>query len=194
MTTNRHKVFVSYHHEKDQKYREQFERLFSERHNIMVSKSVQMGDIDQGLKTETVRQKIRDEYLGDSTVTLVLIGAETWKRKHVDWEIGSSIRRTKKSPRSGLVGIFLPTYPKYKFLEIEKYNASPTTMLSKIYKTIPPRLYDNVKCGYAKLYKWSTSPSKVIKQVDEAFKNRKIINPDNSYPSFSNNRSANKWS
>ena len=88
----RHKVFVSYHHANDQAYRNYFEKLFVDTHDIMVSKSVQIGEISPNLQTETIRQKIRDEYLGDSTVTVVLIGSQTWQRKHVDWEIGSSIR------------------------------------------------------------------------------------------------------
>ncbi|MDW3191421.1 MAG: TIR domain-containing protein [Cytophagales bacterium] len=99
--SNRHKVFVSYHHDNDQAYRD------------MISKSVQIGDIDSNLKVETVRQKIRDEYLRDSTVTVVLIGKETWARKHVDWEIGASIRRFLYNSRSGLLGIFLPSHPDY---------------------------------------------------------------------------------
>jgi hypothetical protein len=94
----RHKVFVSYHHANDQNYRDFFERLFTDVHDIMISKSVQIGEIDPDLKTDTVRQKIRDNYLRDSTVTVVLIGEETWKRKHVDWEIGSSIRSTQNNP------------------------------------------------------------------------------------------------
>ena len=80
----RHKVFVSYHHANDQYYKNLFDNLFSNIYDIMVSKSVQIGDIDSNLSTERIRQKIRDEYLRDSTVTVVLIGSETWKRKHVD--------------------------------------------------------------------------------------------------------------
>ena len=107
----RHNVFVSYYHAEDQYYRERFEGLFSGIHDIMVSKSVEMGDIDPNLPTERVRQIIRDKYLRDSTVTVVLVGAYTWQRKYVDWEIGSSIRKTKNNTRSGLLGILLPTYP-----------------------------------------------------------------------------------
>ncbi len=36
-----------------------------------------MGDIGTNLKTETIRQKIRNKYLADATVTVVLIGSET---------------------------------------------------------------------------------------------------------------------
>ena len=102
----RHKVFVSYHHANDQWDREKFETLFSTYYGVMISKSVQIGDINPFLSTDSIRQKIRDEYLRDSTVTVVLVGKETWKRKHVDWEIASSIRQTKLNSRSGLVGIF----------------------------------------------------------------------------------------
>ena len=138
---NRHKVFVSYHHDNDQEYRDLFEGLFSDIHDIIVSKSVQIGDIAPNLKTETIRQKIRDEYLRDSTVTVVLIGAETWKRKHADWEIGASIRETEYNPRSGLLGILLPNYP--------RPQGEPNNYLVN---TIPPRLHDNIKCEFAKIY------------------------------------------
>lgn len=111
MNTLKHKVFVSYHHTNDQYYREQFENLFNNTYNnIIISKSVQIGGIDPNSKTDIIRQKIRDKYLRDATVTVALIGTETWKRKHVDWEIAASIRDTQFNPRSRLIGIFLPTY------------------------------------------------------------------------------------
>jgi len=69
--SSRHKVFVSYHHANDQVYRNHFEKLFANIHDIMVSSSVQIGEIDPNIQTETIRQKIRDEYLSDSTVTVV---------------------------------------------------------------------------------------------------------------------------
>jgi len=175
----RHKVFVSYHHDNDQNYRDKFESLFSDVYDIMVTKSVQIGDIDPNLKTDRVRQKIRDEYLRDSTVTVVLIGTETWKRKHVDWEIGSSIRRTEHNPRSGLLGIFLPTYSMIN----NQYNKF----------TIPPRLQKNAECGYAKLYNWSTNPHAVQGWIHEAFNDRNKITPDNSYQSYVNNRTGTQW-
>lgn len=181
LSSPRHKVFVSYHHSMgDQKYRNDFEKLFAERHDVMVSKSVQIGDINPNLATDTIRQKIRDEYLRDSTVTVVLIGPETWKRKHVDWEIGSSIRHTQYNPRSGLLGIVLPTYPRN---DPSKYNQY----------TIPPRLYDNIQCGFAKIYNWSNNPAEVQQWIHEAFERRNKIAPDNSFPNFVNNRSGDRW-
>lgn len=176
METKVHKVFVSYHHTPgDQAYRNDFEKLFNDYHQIIISKSVQIGEIDPNLTTETIRQKIRDEYIRDSTVTVVLIGPETWKRKHVDWEIGTTIRHTESNPRGGLLGILLPTYPLYSKNQYNPY-------------TIPPRFYYNLECGFAKIYKWSTNPIEVQKWIHEAFERRNVITPDNSYPSFANNR------
>ena len=147
-----------------------------------MSKSVGEGDVDPNLKTDTIRQKIRDEYLRDSTVTVVLIGSETWKRKHVDWEIGSSIRHTEYNPRSGLLGIVLPTY-RGPNEDMGKYNPY----------TIPPRLYDNIVCGFAQIYNWSENPNDVQSRIHEAFVQRNKVLPNNSYPPFKNNRSGERW-
>lgn len=175
-----HNVFISYHHDNDQYYKNQFELLFSKKNEVFINMSVQMGDIDPSIQTDTIRQKIRDEYLRDSTVTIVLIGTETWKRKHVDWEIAASIRQTQYNSRSGLLGIFLPTYPLSSDNKFYQY-------------TIPPRLYKNFQCGYAKLYKWTTDSSQIQSYIEDAFSTRNKINPDNSYPSFANNRSGEQW-
>ncbi len=192
----RHKVFISYHHANDQDYRNLFESMFAakaggektraeifygQNDGVFITKSVQIGEIDKELSTDTIRQKIRDEYLRDSTVTVVLVGSETWKRKHVDWEIGSSIRNTLYNPRSGLLGILLPTY---SYPEPNKYNPS----------TIPPRLHYNIVCGYAKLYPWTDNPNAIQQWIQEAFERRLIIEPDNSYPNFINNKSSDGWS
>ncbi len=81
----KHKIFISYHHENDQHYKERFVKLFCGNNGICIDGSVDIGDIDEDLKTETIRQKIRVEYLRNTSVTILLISKETWKRKHVDW-------------------------------------------------------------------------------------------------------------
>lgn len=45
----RHKVFVSYHHQNDQEYRDGFERLFVDRYDIVDSRSVRLRDIPGNL-------------------------------------------------------------------------------------------------------------------------------------------------
>lgn len=191
----RHNVFVSYHHDNDQYWRDRFENLFVNHYDIMVSKSVQIGDIPENTPTDRIRQIIRDNYLPDTTVTVVLIGSETWKRKHVDWEISMNIRQTKNNSRSGLLGIILPN----TIDGTTSYQPSSEHVLTDDGQvwynphTIPPRLYDNVKCGFAKIYKWSEDPSTVKQWIHEAFLRRNQVNPDNSYPSFAHNRSGDRW-
>ena len=175
-----HKVFVSYHHDNDQWDREQFEALFSDYYRVFITKSVQIGDIDPNIDVDTVRRKIREDYLGDSSVTVVLVGKETWQRKHVDWEIGASIRHTKLNPRSGVIGIFLPDHPDFGRQQYDPY-------------VIPPRLHQNADCGFATLHHWSNDPRSVAAWIEAAFRRRFQLNPDNSYPSFQQNRSGARW-
>lgn len=52
----RHKVFVSYHHENDQYYRDLFESTMVDKFDIMVSKSVNPDEVDDNLNTERIRQ------------------------------------------------------------------------------------------------------------------------------------------
>lgn len=177
--SNRHKVFVSYHHAIDGPYKTKFER-FGSIFDVLVPGSVNDGDIDSNLPAETIRQKIRDDYLRDSSVTVVLIGAETWQRKHIDWEIGSSIRHTEYNPRSGLLGILLPTYPR---IDPTKYNP----------RTIPPRLYDNIKCEFAAIYNWSDDPATVQDWIHQAYLRKSVKQPDNSRAPFGKNRTGSEW-
>ncbi|KAF3978646.1 MAG: TIR domain-containing protein [Methylococcales symbiont of Iophon sp. n. MRB-2018] len=177
---NRHNVFISYHHANDENYKNEFERLFSGVYDILETKAVNDGDISPYAGTEATRQKIRDEFIRSASVTVVLIGSETWKRKHVDWEISSSIRDTKLNSRTGLLGIILPTYPRNNAFE---YN----------HCTVPPRLYDNIECDFAKIYNWSDNPQEVQNWIHEAFNRRKQIPPNNSGDMFGQNRSNNSW-
>ena len=180
MATQQHKVFVSYHHANDQGYRNAFDQLFVSTFGVFISKSVSIGEIPAWLDADQVRARIRDEYLRDSTVTVVLIGAQTWQRRHVDWEISSSIRQTKLSSRSGLLGIILPTHPSYLKTG---YDAG----------IVPPRLVDNQKCGFARIYDWSTSPTNVAQWIQAAYDQRFTVEPDNSYSHFVYNKSGDRW-
>ena len=60
-----HKVFVSFHHA-DQRYKDEFVRMMG---GAIVDRSVHDRDIGDGLKTDTIRQRIRDDFIADATVT-----------------------------------------------------------------------------------------------------------------------------
>ena len=103
-----HKVFISYHHANDQYYKECLVNM-GECFRIFIDRSVDTGDISDDLTDRAIREKIRDEYLRDWTVTMVLVGLETKRRKHVDWEIYSSMIDGKINKKSGILVVNLPS-------------------------------------------------------------------------------------
>ena len=197
--TPRHKVFVSFHHY-DQVYKDCFIRMMGE---DIVDESVGDGDIDDKLPTQRMRQIIRDEFIRDATITIVLIGPCTWQRKYVDWEIGSSLRATKLNSRCGLLGILLPNHPNFG-----KKRYSP--------HLIPPRLADNCNGNdpFAYIYDWPDPQgvsaidllclnhgivpegirllgNTIRDWIHQAFERRhERPAPDNSRPQFVRNRSG----
>jgi hypothetical protein len=184
---DRHKVFISYHDGRaqpgggDWEWRVKFEKLFHDHAKVILSGAVQDGDIDPNENVEAVRQKIRDKYLFDSSVTVVLVGERTWQRKHVDWEISASIRDTDHSPRSGLLGILLPSHPSYRNSNgYDRY-------------TIPPRLHDNVEAGFAKIYSWTETPEELQRVVHEAYVRKGNILPVNTRTMYAKNRTGDRW-
>ena len=156
----RHKVFISYYHKGDEYYRNRFEELFG---HLFINKSVEPGDIDTDDSAEYVKRLIQEDYITDASVLVVLVGSKTYCRKHVDWETSAALNE-KVGGYSGVVGLLLPTYPSY---EENKYNPN----------TIPPRLNDNIKSEYAKLYRWTTDVDKIKRWVEEAFHAR-IVKAD----------------
>ena len=103
-----HKVFITYHHRLDQDFKNRLVSM-GERDRIFIDRSVDTGDISDQFRDEVIREKIRDEYLRDSTVTIVLVGLETKSRKHVDWEIYSSMIDGKVNKKSGVLVVRLPS-------------------------------------------------------------------------------------
>ena len=158
------KTFVSFYHKDDQEYRERFDNLFGD---LVMSKSVDDGDIDSDTSDEYIKQLIQKQYLSDTTVLVVLIGAKTKCRKHVDWEISGALNHKVGENYAGLLGLFLPTHPNFG---ADKY----TTAL------IPQRLQANVKSGYAILGDWTDDRVKMQQYIEKAFANRnesaKIVN------------------
>ena len=104
----KHKVFISYHHKNDQDYKNSLCEL-NKICDIFIDMSVNTNDIDDDLDDETIRTKIRDDYLKDSTVTILLVGTETKNRKHIDWELYSSMYDGAVNKKSGVLVINLPT-------------------------------------------------------------------------------------
>lgn len=104
----KHKVFISYHHANDQWYKNELEKM-NDVFDIFVNRSVSLGDIDEEEEPQKIREIIRDEYLRDTSALILLVGTETKNRKHVDWELYSSMRDSPRNGKSGIL-VMLPTY------------------------------------------------------------------------------------
>ena len=184
-----HKVFISYHHENDQWYKDQLVK-FGHQNSIFVDKSVDTGDISNELGAQSIREKIRDEYLQDSTVTIVLVGAETNRRKHVDWEIYSSMYDGPFNKKSGVLVINLPetksqlvTAPhgneeKRLYPDITSWTSINTwAEYERLYPYMPDRIIDNLLKPEAKIsiVPWGrikNAPKRLEFLVDVAFRDR----------------------
>ncbi len=159
----KHRVFISYHHKKDQREKNALLTL-NKKYEIFIDGSVDTGDIDENLPDETIRQKIRDEYLKDTTVTILLVGVETAKRKHIDWELYSSMYNGKVNKQSGILVIQLPSTKPEHFRaahgDKEKNDIYPDTSWTSIgskaeyksrYPYLPDRIIDNLLESDAKI-------------------------------------------
>lgn len=107
-TMAKHKIFISYHHANDQWAKDRLIEL-NEQNDIFIDCSVDTGDIPEEWDDQKIRTEIRDNYLQDSTVTILLVGTETKNRKHIDWELYSSMFDGTINKKSGIVVILLPS-------------------------------------------------------------------------------------
>ncbi len=121
------KIFISYHHGNDQAYCNMLSELMTDVYDIAYDRSLERAfDSDN---PEYVMRRIRESHISGSSCTIVLVGAEAYKRKYIDWEIKATLDK-----EHGLIGINLPTNP---------INHLANTC-SK-----PQRLQDNIDSGYA---------------------------------------------
>ena len=146
------KVFISYHHERDQSWLNYFTTQFSENYEVFQDQS-----LDEEVDSEDlhyVNRVIREDYIRGSSITIVLCGGETWKRRFVDWEIASSLHY-----EHALLGILVPgTLPNFdgKFV-------------------VADRLHDNVQSGFAAFAsQWPSSPDG-LKNLIEGALNKSLL-------------------
>lgn len=166
----RRKCFISYHHA-DEAEVEQFIQAFDHDRDVLIARGMgasMSGDIINSTDSDYIKLQIRANYLRDTTVTIVLVGRETWGRKFVDWEIGASLRNTATASASGLLAITLPSVANYSG------------------RKLPARLRDNVdgESGYARWWKYPSSSEGLAELIETAYSARtgKAHLRDNSQP------------
>ena len=168
----KHRCFVSYHKVNPTAVKN-FVEEFSD---VFTAKTVGVTDEDDFINSddaEYVMRRIREKYLSNTTVTIVLIGECTKARKYVDWEIASSLRNDPVNGRSGLLGINMKSVG-------SRWLA-------------PPRLEDNFdskdKAGSYALYQTYPSTAQALRNaIQTAFDRRQTHTPNNRQALFKNNR------
>jgi hypothetical protein len=165
----RHRCFISYHAD-DQAAVDDFISSFDDIYDVFIKRGVTMPeDVINSDDTPYVMRRIRELYLKDSTVTVVLIGACTWARKYVDWEVQASLRQPADGYPNGLLAILLP---------------------NRTSGTLPNRVKLNVDSGYAKFYSYPAGPATLSGWIDDAYNARfdKAYLINNPRDRFSYNR------
>jgi hypothetical protein len=147
--------FVSYHHERDQKYISKLRRVISQMKVADYSLKDDIGHLTGNTIYKKVREKMRN-----CSVTVVLIGERTGHRKWIDWEFWASLRSYthpndpyKSFKPNGLLGIFLPTDS----------------------HSIPDRFQDNIDSGFAISMKWKNLERDFESKVNWAYWSRTNI-------------------
>ena len=205
----RHRVFISYYHHDDQYYKNELIKkqyfncqkcLFE---SIFEDYSVNDGDIDDTfMSSEQIRRKIRDEYIKDATVLILLCGSNTKRRKHIDWEIHAAMYNSDVNPQMGIVVINLPEIKQNIRVseDDEKELVSPHSnwytlytreQYENAYPYMPSRIIDNfvnnVPITVVEWERISKDTNILMQLIDNAFKRRKDIKYDHSAPLRKNN-------
>lgn len=150
---SKHKVFISFHHKNDQIYKDELVKL-GENNDIFIDGSVDLGEIPEDWTDQHIREYIRDSHLKDTTVTILLVGTETKNRKHVDWEIYSSMFDGNVNKKSGLIVILLPS------AKSEYFTCSHNDEKSKIYPEQKSWTSINTRLEYERRYPYL--PARII--------------------------------
>lgn len=124
------RIFVSYHHGGDQHWYNRFSSVFSNSYDLITDRSLE--EPFDSTNTNYLRQAIREQHISGTSATVVLCGAESWKRKWIDWEIQMTLNK-----EHGLLGVIIPTHP----------VGNPPI--------VSARLHDNITSGYAHWIHWT---------------------------------------
>lgn len=167
---SRRKCFISYYagdSDEVNKFVEDFSDVF-----IPKVIGVSEGDdfIDSN-SSDYVMSKIREKYLGDSTITICMIGACTHSRRYVDWELKTTLRQGTYTP-NGLIGIVLPSLGNSAHLPSrfkDNWNKEDESKGYSIYRSYPTS-NDILRNWIESAFERRTSHAKYISNSQEMFK------------------------
>lgn len=197
MNIPRHKVFISYYHYDDQYYKNELLRL-NNYYNFFDDYSVHENEInDDNLSSESIRRIIRDDWMQNATVLLLLCGQNTKKRKHIDWEIHTAMYDSRTNPQMGIVVVNLPTISQTQRStgnDDKQYfgyginwvaSSRDRTILEQDYPYMPSRIIDNFEKSdvHIPVVNWSTISNdynNLAGLIDIAYNKRSLNHYDHS--------------
>ena len=204
MYVPRHKVFISYYHHDDQTYKDILINMQElnpdtwQLQSIFEDCSVHENEIDDaGLTSEQIRCIIRDEYIKDATVLILLCGQNTRKRKHIDWEIHAAMYDSDKNPQMGILVINLPTINQSVRASTNEekpllsdnghwFSLKTRQEFEQYYPYMPSRIIDNfIKDVPITVVEWNRvqGDPQILKQlIDNAYSRRFEVTYDHSAP------------
>lgn len=154
-------VFVSYSHRLDQIDADNFRVRFGDSQHpermVFSDRSLQNQDLSH-LSNDTIKNNYIRPKIRNSSVTIVLIGAETGGRWWVDWEIYYSMIKTADNDRNGVLGILLP-YKEH---------------------SVPKRILMND--DFCDVVEMPETRQELEKLIEEAYVSRYNVDPDLSMP------------
>lgn len=164
----RRKCFISYY-SADRTEVDKFLETFAD---AMIPKVIGVTDSDDFIDSsdsDYVMSRIREKYLGDSTVTICLLGKCTHSRRYIDWELKSTLRRGSYTP-NGLVGILLPSMGNEGHLPPRfKVNWDKSDGKYALYKSYPDSVA-TLKSWIETAYDRRTARAELIVNSQEMFK------------------------
>lgn len=122
-----------------------------------------------------------------SAVTLVLLGAHTWKRQDIDQCLADTLAQRGSEGRVGLLGVLLPSYHLLQHISdisrglgrattrspslIEVGHAAAPPLADRYYDryTVPRRLAINVP-DYARVHPWPTDAAQLRGWIHDAWR------------------------
>ncbi|MFM0111716.1 TIR domain-containing protein [Paraburkholderia nemoris] len=174
------RCFISYHHA-DELATRHFIQTFSTSGQVFTSRALGIElepDIVNSSDTDYVLRRIRERYLANTSVTIVMIGRCTRSRRYVDWEIAASLRNMPGGPANGLLGIKLPSYV--------NGDGYPDRLNANL---LPPPVLPGQEC-YARAINYPASAQELATAIEAAYQRRQFVSHliDNSAPRFAYNK------
>lgn len=186
-------------HANDQDYKNALETTNDMKAEIVTGSVMCRALQDEDEEPQTISEIIRDKYLRDTTVLILLVGTETKIEKHVDWEVFSSMRDSTINKKSGILVVNLPstntTYIRSTHGSDEKSEIHPTvsdwvsidkrSTFEERFPYMPARIIDNfMKTGsYISVVNWSQideNPEALRNLIDMTYDDREKATYDMS--------------